>query len=102
MFDAFRATKGPDGERNDTARWSAETEARGRGTRERARGPHPRTPRFFRSGAQRARAPIVRAPIRAPPPHALASHTSAPGSLTPTLPFSSRGNRRRRPPRRLR
>ena len=28
MFDAFRATKGPDGERIDTARWSAETEAR--------------------------------------------------------------------------
>ena len=28
MYDAFRATKGPDGELIDTEEWSAETEAR--------------------------------------------------------------------------
>jgi hypothetical protein len=28
MFEAFRATKGPDGQPIDTERWSADTEAR--------------------------------------------------------------------------
>ena len=103
MFDAFRATKGPDGERIDTARWSAETEARVE-VRANARGPHPRT--HATGSPARAGLPIVQAPIRRahPPPHALASPIPLrPGSLNPDPPLLPlAGNRRRRPPRRLR
>ena len=65
----------------------------GRGTRERARGPHPRTPRFFGSGSPaRAGLPIVRAPIRhAPPPPARAGVADTPPlpvRSPPTLPPS--------------
>ena len=78
--DHVRRVPGDEGSRRRAHRHRAVVGGdggQGRGTRERARGPHPRTPRFFGSGSPaRAGLPIVRAPIRhahPPPPHALAS-----------------------------
>ena len=101
MFDAFRATKGPDGERIDTARWSAETEARVE-VRANAREAPTRAPHDSSGlGAQRApgsRSFGRRSVAPTPPPHALASPIPLRSRFAQPRPSPSPSRRKSSPP----
>jgi hypothetical protein len=94
MYDAFRATKGPDGELIDTEDWSAETEARVEVRRPPAFARH-----RFRSNVERTSRAQFRAnpsPLGEPPlSSADADHPATPSSFY----FLSMRRRKSSPPR---